>query len=245
MFEITGFDRHYMTSDMRRKKVKRPSWFKCPIESPETITLIHTHENGLTYLGIWERMQAWAVRNHETNGAFILKSGPMTVHDIVIHCGLPRDAPVAEAIDAIMCLGWIAQVQDPECYDDVVDAREQVATKSRLHDTTEQDTTEQDITSGGPIAWSADDGWVNVTFECRERWTEAYPAVDIEQQLARMDVWLRANPAKAKRKLWERFITNWLSRGQDRGGDIASNPISKHAQRPTQSKGWTDAAASN
>ena len=83
-----------------------------------------------------------------------------------------------------------------------------------------------------------------MTFEVKERWGEAYPAVDLDMQLSRMDAWLRANPAKAKRKLWERFVTNWLSRSQDRGGDIKSNPIGQGTARPTVSKGWADEAQS-
>ena len=139
MYQITDFDRHYMTSDLRRKRVKRPSWFKCPIESPETITLIHTHDDGLAYLGIWERMQAWAVRNHDTNGAFILKSGVMTIDEITIHCTLPKSPLIPKAIDALLCLGWLADVPDPKCYTDVVCSPDNLPTNSVLHDMTGQD----------------------------------------------------------------------------------------------------------
>lgn len=48
----------------------------------------------------------------------------------------------------------------------------------------------------------------------RERWEKAYPGLDIEAQLRRMDAWLRANPAKARYRNWERFVTGWLSREQ-------------------------------
>lgn len=51
-----------------------------------------------------------------------------------------------------------------------------------------------------------------------ESWREAYPAVDIEQELQKMRVWLDGNPIKRKtRRGIERFIVNWLSRSQDRG----------------------------
>jgi hypothetical protein len=236
MYRITDFDKHYMTSDLKRKRVKRPSWFKCPIESPETITLIHTHDNGLAYLGIWERMQAWAVRNHDTNGAFILKSGPMSIMEITIHCTLPQTAPVEQAINALMCLGWLADVPDPECYEDVVVAPEELPTNSPPHDRTGQDKTGQDIT------WNPEDGWCGVSDSHLERWAEAFPAVDLDMQLAKMTAWLIANPAKAKRKLWARFITNWLSRTQERGGDIKSNPVQQQAVRPTESRGWANEA---
>lgn len=50
-------------------------------------------------------------------------------------------------------------------------------------------------------------------------WEELYPAVDVRQQLRSMKGWLLSNPAKRKTKRGiKRFINNWLSREQDRGG---------------------------
>lgn len=50
-------------------------------------------------------------------------------------------------------------------------------------------------------------------------WRNTYPAVDVEQELRRMIAWLDSNPTKRKtRRGIERFINNWLSRTQDRGG---------------------------
>lgn len=46
-----------------------------------------------------------------------------------------------------------------------------------------------------------------------------YPAVDVMQQLRNMRGWLLANPDKRKTKRGiNRFVANWLSRVQDRGG---------------------------
>lgn len=49
-------------------------------------------------------------------------------------------------------------------------------------------------------------------------WAAAYPAVDIPRQLAVMAAWLIENPTQRKSN-YGRFITNWLTRQQDRGGD--------------------------
>lgn len=50
-------------------------------------------------------------------------------------------------------------------------------------------------------------------------WENAYPAVDIRHQLGRMAAWLTCNPKKRKtRRGIDRFINNWLSKAQDRGG---------------------------
>lgn len=52
-----------------------------------------------------------------------------------------------------------------------------------------------------------------------EKWRDAYPAVDIEQELKKMAAWLDANPKRKKtRRGINRFITIWLSREQDKGG---------------------------
>jgi len=59
--------------------------------------------------------------------------------------------------------------------------------------------------------------WENITPKDIERWKEAYPACDIKVELAQMREWLKANPDRRK-KNYRRFITNWLSRSQERGG---------------------------
>lgn len=51
-------------------------------------------------------------------------------------------------------------------------------------------------------------------------WANAYPALEIETQLAKASAWLQANPSKIK-KNYARFLVNWLARAQERGGDRA------------------------
>ena len=53
--------------------------------------------------------------------------------------------------------------------------------------------------------------------EKRKPWEAAYPAVDLEMETAKALNYLDANPAKRKRNLL-RYLTNWLSRTQERGG---------------------------
>lgn len=54
--------------------------------------------------------------------------------------------------------------------------------------------------------------------QCHE-WEGLYPAVDVMQQLRSMRGWLDANPTRRKtRNGIKRFITNWLSKEQNRSG---------------------------
>ena len=73
------------------------------------------------------------------------------------------------------------------------------------------------------ISWSSSEGWAGITAEDRAGWAEAYPAVDLTRALAAMTEWLRANPTKARKSNWRAFVTRWLTREQDRGGDAQSN----------------------
>lgn len=62
--------------------------------------------------------------------------------------------------------------------------------------------------------------------QCQE-WEKLYPAVDVMQEFREMRGWLISNPDKKKtRRGINRFINNWLSREQDRGG-------SRSSQKPT------------
>jgi hypothetical protein len=67
-----------------------------------------------------------------------------------------------------------------------------------------------------------DEEWENISEKDIENWKKAYPACDIEVELERMKQWLLANPNKRK-KNYRRFIVNWLSRQQDRGGTIRNS----------------------
>lgn len=76
--------------------------------------------------------------------------------------------------------------------------------------------------------------WENITDEDKKGWKEAYPACDITIELAKMADWLLSNPKKRK-KNYRSFITNWLSRQQDRGGTkvrkLPKEPIPAYHRR--------------
>ena len=82
--------------------------------------------------------------------------------------------------------------------------------------------TRRKAAAGPGITWSQETGWQGITEADLLRWKAAYPACHLTRQLAAADAWLRANPAKAVKRAWGRFLTNWFARSQERGGDVAS-----------------------
>lgn len=69
--------------------------------------------------------------------------------------------------------------------------------------------------ASGKISLSAAGSWEGVSDDKRQVWTKAYPAVDLDVELAAMAAWALENPANRKSN-WGRFITSWLKRAQDR-----------------------------
>jgi hypothetical protein len=68
------------------------------------------------------------------------------------------------------------------------------------------------------VAWTAEAGWTGITDADRREWAEAYPGAVLAQELAKATAWLKANPSRAGRRNWRRFIVGWLQRCQDKGG---------------------------
>ena len=55
--------------------------------------------------------------------------------------------------------------------------------------------------------------WENITIEQVKFWEKCFPTLDVVDILQnKMPAWLDANPRKAHKKQWKRFINNWLSR---------------------------------
>jgi hypothetical protein len=62
------------------------------------------------------------------------------------------------------------------------------------------------------ITWDASRKlFTNIDDEQWQRWEEAFPKLDIDAEMVRIELWYDNNPKKRKRSL-KRFITNWLAR---------------------------------
>ncbi|NDC95031.1 hypothetical protein EB077_06990, partial [bacterium] len=75
------------------------------------------------------------------------------------------------------------------------------------------------------VAWTADAGWQGITDADRQEWLLAFPGAVLDQELAKATAWLRANPKRAGRRSWRRFLVGWLQRCQDKGGTNRSTGV--------------------
>ena len=90
----------------------------------------------------------------------------------------------------------------------------------------------------GGISWTADAGWHGITDADRAEWAAAYPACDVAGELLRATSWLKANPAKAHKSNWRRFVVAWLTRSQDKGGTNRTPGVRPDEKPPP--KAWKD-----
>lgn len=74
-----------------------------------------------------------------------------------------------------------------------------------------------------------------------DQFVKAYPALDVPLQIERMKAWLMANPKNGKTNI-TRFMNNWLTKQQDRGGTSARGmPTERPSQREIGSEArWND-----
>ena len=124
-----------------------------------------------------------------------------------------------------------------------------------LQDRTVQDRREEEIQPAAPvptsdpakpsrsrakpaISWSADAGWEGISDADRQEWAQAFPGAVLAQELAKATAWLKANPQRAGRRNWRRFLVGWLARCQEKGG-TNREPGRRPEDKP-QPKAWKD-----
>ena len=66
-----------------------------------------------------------------------------------------------------------------------------------------------------------------------DEWQEAFPNVNVHQQLLSMKIWCKDNQKRRKTKTGiRRFVTNWLDREQNRGGNRSQTQTATSTTAP-------------
>ena len=95
------------------------------------------------------------------------------------------------------------------------------------------------------VSWDPEAGWKGITDADRQEWAQAFPGAVLAQELAKAASWLRANPQRAGRRNWRRFVVNWLQRCQDKGGTVREPGRRPEEEGRRQSLERTAAAFAN
>jgi hypothetical protein len=89
------------------------------------------------------------------------------------------------------------------------------------------------------VHWDCESGWQDITDADRQEWAAAFPGAVLDQELAKATAWLKANPTKARRSNWRRFLVGWLQRCQDKGGTDRQQTGRRPGDKPPP-KRWLD-----
>jgi hypothetical protein len=89
------------------------------------------------------------------------------------------------------------------------------------------------------VHWDCESGWQDITDADRQEWAQAFPGAVLDQELAKATAWLKANPTKARRSNWRRFLVGWLQRCQDKGGTDRQQTGRRPDDKPPP-KRWLD-----
>lgn len=76
-------------------------------------------------------------------------------------------------------------------------------------------------TNDNKVVFDAGTGHFSIPELLSDQWRSAYPGVSMDVELSKASAWLIANPKNAKSN-YARFLTNWLSKAQDRAPRVGA-----------------------
>ena len=131
--------------------------------------------------------------------------------------GRPRDAAPSQGCDAPPSQGGDASPspQDRTGEDRTEEEKREIQPAAQVATSVPKRKRSQPADA---VSWNADAGWQGITDADRQEWRQAYPACDLTAELAKAGSWLKANPTRAHKSNWRRFVVSWLTRSQDKGG---------------------------
>jgi len=86
--------------------------------------------------------------------------------------------------------------------------------------------------------------WENITDSYRKAWSEDFPGINLDDELRKARAWVRADPAKRRKKDWVRFLgTTWFKNAQERASSTQRIPIVDSRTTQLQSeRAWQSVA---
>lgn len=234
MITITDWNETFENAGSR--KLKRLEFCNLPlnINSSGYLELVTEHgADGLKAFGVFiSLVQLTASFPFERRGRFVKSSGEEMTEKQIAALLRISEKDLSDALQLLKnpAVGWVSATDPPPISHQ--SATNLPVKSNRLPPTVQENNSTHTVQNNTSvqvpaIAWNAAEGFSGISDRDFEEWEEAYPACDLKRQLAAMNQWLKANPAKARKSMWRKFITNWLKSSQEKGGDINSGYVPK------------------
>jgi hypothetical protein len=214
--EIVDWDQHYENN--RTRELKQMQWVPMPNRHDgDGYTELLDHPNGSSHFGAWCALVQVASRC-DPRGTLLRDSA--VPHNEASLARMTR-IPIKvwqEALPRLASIGWIRNNEIPQ--GDATIPHPAAMNGMEWNGRKEGNTialTRNTVSMPKPVFNFDDKLWDNISNEKVGEWQLAFPACDVELELRRMGEWLLANPTKRKSN-YARFIFNWLTKTQDKGG---------------------------
>jgi hypothetical protein len=222
--------------DAASRKLQRPTYIPMRIEqgSLRFRELMQTKDGAAAFGHFVALVQLAATM---PNRGVLMRSGtPLTPELCAAIIGVP--VKVMQASWKVLAgVGWLVQISQSDPDDPPLGPQQSPSrtpvirqlTPDKKNRTEQKELTPALLRNAAPaggrrgIAWSVDDGWSGDDDAEVGRLSSGFPGLDVRSELAAMDAWLRANPAKAHKKNWAKFVTNWMLRTRSNGNGHSRN----------------------
>jgi hypothetical protein len=252
-YKIKDWNKHFENS--RSRRVETLHWIPVPNKHDgEGFRSIMQRPDGIVIYGCWHLILQVASKCHPRGTLVRADGSAMDAQAIALKTGA-KESDIKKALEILSKspISWVechpsdTQVT-PECHQG----------GNTSHHRTEHNRTEQPDKGGegsrcpvtvatvpGPampgdpksVKWDSEAmNWQGIDATHRAKWHEAYPAVDIDRELLGAAEWLKANPTKAVKRAWYRFLTNWFRRTQESGGTRQSRQDDSYAAQAERVK---------
>lgn len=233
VYQVVGWNEHFEGAKSRTYSNKS----KCQMPTKHGLgyNRLVKRPEGAALFGAWCAMVQVLSRHPKPRQGYCTDTGredgiPYSPEDLEIITGIP--SKTFKAMFQAAAKQDVAWLRIPRGYHGIPEVSPYLDSNSNLDSNlnsnsdslcSESDKPNSKPKKGDSISWSPEEKFTGITEEDRDEWKKAYPACDINSELAKANQWLISNPAKARKKLWRRFITGWLSRSQERGGGMRSS----------------------
>ncbi|OPY91890.1 MAG: hypothetical protein A4E73_01694 [Syntrophaceae bacterium PtaU1.Bin231] len=88
--------------------------------------------------------------------------------------------------------------------------------------------------------------FIHIPDDLMQKWTSIAPGISVQNEITKAEAWVLSNP-KLKKSNWSRFLTNWITRAQDRAGRTGGNGNGAYQRldkfgKPAPRQKWEDEA---
>ncbi len=228
ILQVKGWDEFF--EGAKSKCYNNKSSCQMPTKHGLGYRRIVTPTDGAAMFGAWCSLIQILSRHPKPRNGYITENGlptgkPYTPEDLELLTSIESKhfVNLFKIAVSVNC-DWIKVYDGKDTTGDYEDTTGPLDLDLDLDLDSNSDSISSDVKQASPSKRITFNGKMIIGFidEDLKNWKEAYPAVDVQGEIKRATLWLISNPKKRKKNIL-RFLINWFTRTQEKGGSVRSN----------------------